>query len=139
MHTFSKATRKMVLAVLVGPLSTVPAMLIAITVFVVVTRESQTDIFDMYRLGLLIAMYGIVISYIFTIVYGLPAYLVLIEFNKNNVYATALVSIIPTIVVAALNYNFGSWTFYLLMAYFSVSVSLAFWYIANRKTQVDIE
>ena len=132
MTTFSDTTRKTVLAILVAPLSVLPAMLVSITVFIIFNREMSYDVVEIYQGGLLAAAIGTAISYAATLCYGLPVYWLLKKINENNAFSMALVSVIPSVIFAVINNDPRQWFIFLAMAYFSVIASLSFWYIANR-------
>lgn len=130
MKTPSETTRLTMLAVLLGPLSIIPAMVVASTLIIIISPSNPPNIFEQYWGGFLISLFGLAYSYGFTILYGVPAYLVLKKLHRNNLFYILAASLVPAMVFFAISPN--AWPIYVAMAYFSVIVGFACWIIAER-------
>lgn len=118
-------------AVVISPLAIIPAMLVAISVFRIIYPEAQAELLRQFHGGLVMSFFGLLLSYGFTVLYGLPVYWLLNRFNCYNLLTLSLASMIPALVFSLIDHE--QWLYYLAMAYFSVFVAIAFWLITTRK------
>lgn len=118
-------------AAIISPLAIIPAMLLAISVFRIIYPEAQAELFRQYHGGLVMSFFGLLLSYGFTLLYGLPVYWLLNKFNYYNLFTISLASLVPALLFSV--FNSEQWQYYLAMAYFSLFVAVAFWIITTRK------
>lgn len=118
-------------AVLLSPLAIIPAMLLAISILRFVYPDAQAALFRQYHGGLVMSLFGLVIAYGFTLLYGLPVYWLLNKFHRYNVFTIIVASLIPALLLSIINNE--QWQYYLAMAYFSVCVAITFWAVSVRK------
>ena len=118
-------------AVMLSPLAIIPAMLLAISVLRFIYPDAQAELLRQYHGGLVISFFGLLLGYVFTILYGLPVYWLLIKFNHYNMFTVSIASLIPALLFSV--FNNEQWQYYLGMAYFSVFVAITFWKITIRK------
>lgn len=117
--------------VAIGPLAILPAMLLAISVLRIIYPEAQAEILHQYHGGLVVSFFGLILSYGFTLLYGIPVYWLLNRLNRYNVVMVILASLLPALFFSALDHQ--QWPYYLAMAYFSVFVATACWLMTLRK------
>ena len=122
---------RLVSAAAIGPLTVIPAMLLAITVLRLIYPDAQAELLRQYHGGLVVSFFGLFLSYGFTLLYGVPVYWLLNRFSKYNLFAVILASLVPALLLSI--FNSEQWPYYLAMAYFSVFVAAACWLIADRK------
>lgn len=126
----SGSKRKAILALLIGPLAVVPAML----VLVLVTLRFQADLSvtpdQLLGGSFIVAVVGIGFAYVFTLLYGAPVYWLLSRRGPVKSAHILLVSLFPTLIVGGLLSQ--SWLFAAFMAYFSVVVCYTTWFLASR-------
>ena len=130
MKTFSETTRRTILAVIVGPLSIIPAMVLAQTLVFIASPANPPDILEQYKGGIFVSVVGLLYSYGFTLLYGVPVYLALKKFGKNKAIYVFMASLVPAILFLAMSPEL--WPIYLAMAYFSIVVGFSCWFIAVR-------
>lgn len=118
-------------AAAVGPLAILPAMLLAISVLRIIYPGARAEILHQYHGGLVLAFFGLILSYGFTLLYGIPVYWLLNRFNYYNGRMVILASLLPSLFFIALDHQ--QWPYYLAMAYFSVFVATACWLLTLRK------
>lgn len=118
-------------ALAVGPLAILPAMLLAISVLRIIYPEAQAEILHQYHGGLVASFFGLILSYAFTLLYGIPVYWLLNHFNRYNGAMIIVASLLPALFLSMLDHE--QWPYYLAMAYFSVFVATACWLLTLRK------
>lgn len=114
-----------------GPLAIVPAMLLAISALRILYPEAQAELLRQYHAGLVISFFGLLLSYGFTLLYGLPVYWLLNRIGICNVFTVLIASIIPALLLTFINHV--QWPYYLAMAYFSAFVALTCWLIILKE------
>jgi hypothetical protein len=130
MRTFSESTRQTILAVFIGPLSIIPAMAAAQTFIFLISPANTPDIAEQYWGGFLISAIGLLYSYGFTFLYGVPVYIVLKKLQINRAVYIFVASLVPAVVFFIMSPD--AWPIYLAIAYFSVIVGFSCWFIALR-------
>ena len=117
-------------AVALGPLAVIPAMLLAVSVLRLMYPEAQAELLRQYHGGLVVSFFGLFLSYVFTLLYGLPIYWLLQKLGRYNLFTVILASLLPALFIGLADP--AQWPYYLAMAYFSVFVAAACWLIAAR-------
>lgn len=121
----------LVFAAAIGPLTVIPAMLLAITVLRLIYPDAQADLLRQYHGGLVVSFFGLFLSYGFTLLYGVPVYWLLNRLGRYNLFTVILTSLLPALLFTL--FNREQWPYYLAMAYFSAFVATACWLITVRK------
>ena len=131
MKHVSGATRKIVFAVLIGPLAFIPAFFLASIVSKVFNLRFEG--FQNERNILLdepfaASMIGLVYSYPMTIFFGVPAMLLLKSMGVLNIYTLILVGSLGASIVAQV-ISWPSFSVWLFLSYFSTAVCIGCWYL----------
>lgn len=114
-------------ATLIAPLAIIPAMLMIVTLQLFV--QIPKDIAAIYGGAFMIAIVGLTYSYGFTLLYGLPVYLILRRYGRHTFTHLLTASLIPALILFAL---LQAWPFFVAMVWFSGITGIAFWYLAER-------
>lgn len=122
---------RLVSAAAIGPLTVIPAMLLAITVLRLIYPDAQADLLRQYHGGLVVSFFGLFLSYGFTLLYGMPVYWLLNRLGRYNLFTVIFASLVPALLFSL--FNREQWPYYLAMAYFSVFVATTCWLITIRK------
>jgi len=126
-----KCDRQLIRAVLIGPLAIIPA--VPIGVLLAATFASVRDgAFPGNFIGDLsaspiYAIAGLAYSYPFTLLYGLPVYLILRKLNILNMPSICVMALLPGV---ALGIYQSSIILAVFMGYFSLAVAVLFYRLA---------
>ena len=129
MRVFSSNGRNLLLAVILGPLAIIPAMIIGITLLIILFPSEADNLRATYTAGLVIALVGLAYSYGFTLFYGMPIYLILRKLEVANLATVTLSALLPAAIigVATSAVEIG-----LLSSYFSLVVAYSCWWLSSR-------
>jgi hypothetical protein len=118
-------------AVAIGPLSVIPAMLLAISILRLLYPDAQAGLLHQYHGGLVVSFFGLLVSYGFTLLYGVPVYWLLNKLGQYKLFTIILASLLPALLLSLFNHE--QWPYYLAMAYFSMFVAAACWLITIKE------
>ena len=130
MMTFSRESQKLIAAVLLSPLAIIPAMAAIQTAWFLAAPANPPDLQEQYVGGFMIAVLGLVYGYGFTVLFGLPAFLVSKRFKQASLAAVAAASVIPSVIFGIVLEDVAAFG---IMAYFSVAVAILAWWLASEK------
>ncbi|MEJ2345794.1 MAG: hypothetical protein P8090_10360 [Gammaproteobacteria bacterium] len=120
--------RYLIAAVLLGPLAVFPAMLIGESLLWIGAPAVPTDLVGQYHGAVLVAAVGLAYAYPLTLVYGVPAFLILRRHRLDRLWIVIGAGMVPVAALWALNtYPVELFGVY---AYFATWVSAACWIIA---------
>jgi hypothetical protein len=122
---------RLISAVAIGPLSVIPAMLLAISVLRLFYPDAQAGLLRQYHSGLVVSFFGLFVSYGFTLLYGVPAYWLLNRLGQYRLFTIILASLLPALLFSL--FNREQWPYYLGMAYFSMFVAAVCWLISVKE------
>ena len=125
-----KETKRLIIAIVVGPLSIIPAIILYMTLEFILSPSNPPDLLGIYLGGLFVALLGLVYAYGYTLIYGVPSFLLLRKYKMDNAITILIVSLIPVSILFAINPD--RWFTYGEMAYLSVVVALSCWLIATK-------
>ena len=123
MKTFSELFRKNLLACLFGPLAIIPATIVYSLGYKLIepaANEDQSGVMPLFIL------FGLIVAYPITLLVGLPVSILLQKLSRFNLMNLLLVTLF--VVSGYALFVGGSFSGYLFILYFSVSVALASYY-----------
>ena len=130
MKAFSNRTRNLVGTVVLGPLSVLPAILIAATFIGIFGPGITQDVLEDLNGWFLFLLVALLYSYGFTIIYGLPVYLILLKLQKNTFPYVFVASLVPSLIL--ISFSPEMWQSFIIMGYFSLCVGLCCWFLVRN-------
>lgn len=125
-----KCRYRLLLALLIGPLATIPAILVLFTFMLFFIPKLPTNLLDSYGLATMYGVFTLIASYAVTLIYGLPVYYLLKKLNLGFWGMLAVVSLMPACVVLLIGKN--TWLAALVTAWVSLCVAFACWYLYEK-------
>ena len=120
-------------ALLLSPLAVIPALILLVFVaFIANVLKSSSlpkNTLTEFGAAFIYAFAAPLVSYPATVLYGVPLYLLLRKYGRLNLYTLMLGSIVPAAIYGVLS---SSLIVFLSVAYFSVCVAGAFWWLQSN-------
>lgn len=129
MKNKSHLNRPLLKAVLIGPLSAIPAMLIYVLFGHFFLSGDSSDLLLGLMRGLLESLLMLVYSYGFTIIYGIPIYGFLQKIKYDNIYTIVIAALVPATIFSVIQSDIE---IFAMFGYFSIVVSSTCWVIVQR-------
>jgi hypothetical protein len=123
MKTFSLFSRKIIVSVLLGPLTVIPAVFLLAYIEAIFSKQSvQVALGELFPLYVLV---GLTTSYISTLVVGLPTVFVLNKLKKLTLVNVTLVWLVPLSVLCL--FQAPSLIFWAFFSFSAFSVTCGCW------------
>jgi len=112
---------------LVGPLAVIPAMVFGVFIIKVSGLTHSSFSAEELKFTLMVSVIGLIYAYPLTMLIGMPLFILLRKFNKDNFITILFISQLPVLLMLA--FTKGDYSSPIAISYFSACVSLSCYFL----------